>query len=400
VRILYVIPFFAPAWGYGGPPRLAFDLARQLTRRGHSVHVLTTDALDGQSRAVPRMEILDGVSVQRVPNLSNLLAWKYKILFPPGFGPLFRAALRKAQVVHLFDFRDYQNAVALWPLRHSGVPFVLSALGEIPRATGPKRWAKVVYDQIWGHRLIAGASALLAQTEDEATWYERFGARSDQIRIVPLAVDVDAIRRSASPGQFRASLGIAPSERMVLFLGRIHEYKGIDLLIRAFARVVAARANVRLVIAGRDDGFLGTAKRLAADVTPSGSVIFCGPLYGNTRFDAYSDADLFALTPSHAEQTSLAALEACACGTPALITLQAPIPGLDTSGAGVTVPHDEAAVYVALDKLLNANLHEMGERAAALIRERYALPGVVHALEQTYADVVQSRHAGVSVARG
>jgi glycosyltransferase involved in cell wall biosynthesis len=348
------------------------------------VHVVTSDALDGTDRIADRFETIDGVSIRRVPNLSNWLAWKYKIFVPLGFGPAFRSALRTADIVHLFDFRDLQNAMAYMSMRRTRTAFVLSAFGELPRAEGPKRWAKHVYDLLWGYRTINKASALVAQTDNEAEWYERFGALPGKIRNIPLAVDLDTIRRPPARGAFRARIGVAPYELMILFLGRIHEYKGVDLLIRAYGRVRAERPNVRLVIAGRDDGFLAAAKRLATELGPPGAVLFCGPLYGENRLEAYADADLFALTPSHAEQTSLAALEACACGTPVLVTRQAPIPGLDASFAGLTVASDDAAVTASLSRLLSDNLKAMGERAAALVRQRFALPVVAAALEDVY----------------
>jgi glycosyltransferase involved in cell wall biosynthesis len=390
MRIAYVIPYFAPAWGYGGPPRLAYDMARQLTRRGHAVHVLTSDALDQHTRARPLHEVLDGVPVTRVPNVSNGLAWNYKVFLPTGFGQAFAKALQTTQLVHIFDFRDYQNAVALPRLRRAGVPYVLSALGELPRAHGIKRWIKVVYDVVWGRRLVRHAAALLAQTPEEASWYERLGARRERIRLIPLAVDAAALRaRSAqASAEFRRSLGIGPTDKIVLFLGRIHAYKGLDVLIRAFARATEARADVRLVIAGRDDGFLDDARRIAR--AAPGKVLFSGPIYGAARFDAYRAADLFALTPSHAEQTSLASLEACACGTPVLLSEQAPIPGLAAAGAGLEVPCSVDAVQRALRELLGADLVAMGQRSRRLVQEQFSWSAVTGLVEATYAEAIVS----------
>ncbi|MDQ3809971.1 MAG: glycosyltransferase family 4 protein, partial [Chloroflexota bacterium] len=183
---------------------------------------------------------------------------------------------------------------------------------------------------------------------------------------------------------FRARLGIEPAEILVLFLGRIHAYKGLDALIRAFGQVQSRDRNLRLVIAGRDDGYLSTAQNLARQVVPAGRVIFSGPLYGNDRFDAYHAADLFAITPSHFEQTSLAALEAASCGTPILVTQQAAIPGLDAAGGGCTTMYDASAVAGALQRLLNSDMPAMGARARALVRERFSLDRVTRDLERTY----------------
>jgi glycosyltransferase involved in cell wall biosynthesis len=385
MRITYVIPYFAPAWAYGGPPRLAYDLARQLVAAGHCVNVLTTDALDERRRARPRRESMQGIQVERLPNVSNRLAWRYKLFFPRGFGPAFRRALDKCDVVHLFDFRDYQNAVGLTNLQRRGVPFVVSALGELSRASGVKRPIKLAFDVMFGYRILGSAAALLAQTPEEAGWYVRLGAPAHRIKILPLAIDVDALPRDRQRGAFRSRFGIGPDETVILFLGRIHAYKGVELLIRAFARLRARRDNLRLVIAGRDDGFLASAQKLAREVAPAGSIVFSGPVYGDQRFQAYRDADVFAITPSHAEQTSLAALEAAACGTPLLVSEQSPVPGLESAAAGVTVAHDLDSVASGLDYLLDADRAPMGLNAARLVREHFSLARVARQLEDIYS---------------
>ncbi|HET9509357.1 MAG TPA: glycosyltransferase, partial [Gaiellaceae bacterium] len=69
MRILQVTPYFAPAWAYGGPPRVMFDYAVGLAARGHQVDVLTTDVLDAEHRATPAAEVMDGVRVRRLPNV-------------------------------------------------------------------------------------------------------------------------------------------------------------------------------------------------------------------------------------------------------------------------------------------------------------------------------------------
>ncbi len=234
MRITYVIPYFAPAWAYGGPPRVAFDMARLLVARGHEVQVLTTDAFNATQRLEPCVEWMEGVSVHSSRNLSNRLAWQYKVFLPFGFGQTFCQQALQSDVVHLFDFRSFQNAVALHALRAPLTPpYVLSAFGELPRATGVKRPIKVVYDFVFGFRLLQRAALLLAQTPEEADEYQRFGGPAERIRQLPLAVSLDKLGSASPPGSFRARLGISQTERVILFLGRIHEYKGIELLIRA-----------------------------------------------------------------------------------------------------------------------------------------------------------------------
>jgi glycosyltransferase involved in cell wall biosynthesis len=99
---------------------------------------------------------------------------------------------------------------------------------------------------------------------------------------------------------------------------------------------------------------------------------------------------VFAITPSHEEQTSLAALEACACGTPVLVTPQAPIDGLDASGGGRTVAYDVDALAAALAEFADADRAAMGRRAAALVRHRFSWPTVASALETVYSDAARA----------
>ena len=64
MKILQVTPYFAPAWAYGGPPRVMFEYATGLVARGHEVAVFTTDVLDEHMRATPSRETIDGVDVR------------------------------------------------------------------------------------------------------------------------------------------------------------------------------------------------------------------------------------------------------------------------------------------------------------------------------------------------
>jgi glycosyltransferase involved in cell wall biosynthesis len=364
-------------------------MARHLAQRGHHVEVLTTDAFDARRRLGELDVILDGVRVLRNRNLSNRWAWDQKVFIPLGFGRSLRRHLHLTDVIHLFDFRTMQNAVVLQMLRTSTAPrYVLSAFGELPRATGIKRPIKHTYDLLFGFRLLTRAAFVLAQTPEEADEYLRFGCRPDQIRHLPLGVDLDEACDAPAPGTFRLRWGFGPENRIVLFLGRIHEYKGLDVLIKAFAEVSANRPDVRLVIAGRDDGYLATACGLAETVGLKHNVVFPGPIYGAERFAAYRDSDIFAMTPTHAEQTSLAALEACAVGTPVVVTKQAPIPGIDAVDCGVTVLSHPRNVAIALANMLDRpDRRDMGQRAQHLISQRHSWATVTRALESIYEEV-------------
>ena len=113
---------------------------------------------------------------------------------------------------------------------------------------------------------------------------------------------------------------------------------------------------------------------------------FLARLYGERRFDAYRRASLFAITPIHHEETSLASLEAASAGTPLLLSDQAEAPFLADYGAGVSVAAD-GDVAPALEALLGDDLTTMGRNAERMVRERHLWPTVGTLVESIFQEV-------------
>lgn len=379
MRILQVTSYYAPAWAYGGPPRVMTDFATGLAARGHEVTVLTTDVLDGAHRATPAHEVLDGVDVHRFRNLSNALAWNSKKYLPPALLVSASREVRSFDVVHATDARTVATATAYLVSRIAEVPFVLSAHGSLPGSTGVRGVLKNAYDRALVRPMLERASLLLAQTAHEEVVYGAAGGRDEAIRILPLPFDLDSIPAQLEPGFLRRRAGFPEGVPIVLFLGRIHYLKGLDLLLDAMEPLIAANRAV-LAVVGRDDGQWPELALRYRHRLEDGTVSFLGPLYGAERFSAYADAQLFALTPRHWEETSLASLEAAATGTGILVTEQADIPGLVESGGGLVAPADVHAIRTALERGLS-ECAVLGPKARALVERQHAREVVVERLE-------------------
>ena len=378
MRVLQVTSYFAPAWAYGGPPRVMTDFAVGLVARGHEVTVFTTDVLDAEARARPLRESLDGVAVERFPNLSNSLAWRTKKYVPPGLVLATARRVSGFDVVHATDARTLATATAYLAARVARVPFVLSAHGSLPGSTGARGAVKDVYDRALVRPMLERSALLLAQTAHEERLYRAAGGAEAAIRLLPLPLDLAAVPDEFEPGFLRRRAGFADGVPIVLFLGRIHHLKGLDVLVEAMRPLLAAGDAV-LAVVGRDDGSWNEIAAAQSDLIDAGRVRFIGPLYGVERFHAYADADVFALTPRHWEETSVAALEAGACGTALVLTEQTDIPGLAAAGGGVVTACTSEAVRDALVLALSAP--EMGQHARQLIRSQHDRAAVVERLE-------------------
>jgi glycosyltransferase involved in cell wall biosynthesis len=368
------------------------DFAVGLVGRGHEVTVFTTDVLDGERRATPRHEMLDGVRVERFPNLSNSLAWGSKKYLPPGLIAATARRISSYDLVHATDARTVATATAYLAARVAGVPFVLSAHGSLPGSAGLRGMVKGVYDRALVRPMLDRAALLLAQTAHEEHLYRSAGGHDSAIELLPLPFDLSAVPEELEQGFLRRLTGLPAELPLVLFLGRIHYLKGLDALVDAMNPLLA-EGEAGLVVVGRDDGQWPTIAAQHADLLDRGTLAFVGPLYGTERFHAYADADLFALTPRHWEETSVAALEAAASITGVLVTEQSDIPGLVESGGGLVVPFDVEAIRAGVSEGLSHS-QEMGPLARRLVERQHARDQVVARLEALLQDVVGAPATG------
>jgi glycosyltransferase involved in cell wall biosynthesis len=380
---------------------MVFDVARELVARGHHVTVCTTDALDKGKRIDKLDEISHGVRIVRFRNASNWLAFNVKIFLPVAMRTWLEEHVRDFDVVHLFDARTMLNAWGSQAAARANVPFFVSVWGSLPRGDGWKAAIKQLYDQAYGQVQFGRAAGLLAQNDHEAALYRDFGGRDDRIAIWPLGIDPKELLDLPARGALRSRLGISEGAPVALFVGRISELKGLDPLLRAFAIAHRTVPDARLVIVGRDDGYEKRMLELAGELSIASVVHFVGPLYGKEVLPAYVDCDLFTITPTHFEETSLASLMACAVGRPLLINDRCGVPWLDDYGAGKSVAHDVDTLGQTLAALLSdrENLANMGKSARKMVEERFLLPRVVDQLEGLY-EAAQSGRANTRKARG
>ena len=124
--------------------------------------------------------------------------------------------------------------------------------------------------------------------------------------------------------------------RYLLFLARIHEKKGCDLLIEAFANVAGLAPDMDIVMAGPDQtGIQGKLKRRAEHLGVGDRVHWPGLISGDVKWGALKSCDAFIL-PSHQENFGISVVEALCAGRPVLISNQVNIwPDVESDNAGL-----------------------------------------------------------------
>lgn len=187
-------------------------------------------------------------------------------------------------------------------------------------------------------------------------------------------------------------------KRLFLYLSRIHEKKGCDLLIDAFAQVAATDPSLHLVMAGPDQtGWAATLKQQAQRLGIADRITWTGMLQGDAKWGAFHAAEVFCL-PSHQENFGIVVAEALGCGKPVLISDKVNIwREIEADGAGIVRPDtvegtaDALRTWLALTPEAQDRMRAAGQQC---FENRYRI-------ERVAADLVDiiARHLAANASK-
>jgi glycosyltransferase involved in cell wall biosynthesis len=248
----------------------------------------------------------------------------------------------------------------------------------------------LVFDKLFGHSIVKDASKIIASSRIESDQFQDVFVDFPVDKVVHLPNYVDIANYDDLPqrGQFRRKHNIDEHSKVVLFLSRIHERKGADLLVAAFSKVKqAVDFPVSLVVAGPDEGYLQNLKSLAKRLRVENDVLFPGLLHGREKLEAYVDADVFVLpAKDRYESFGNVVLEALACGTPVIVTNNCGVSEWIGRDVGYTINYDETELCDALYSIMQNELlsRTLGNNGRNLVRKEFCWDKGISELEELY----------------
>ncbi len=349
MNILHIVPYFYPAWSYGGTPRVVFELCRELVKKGHNVTVYTTDVFNKNSRqsAVGSQQStncieaeVEGIKIKYFRNISNSLAFNQKVFISPAISKALKENLKQFDMVHLHEFRTLQNAAAYKYLTKYKIPYILSAHGSLLRLMG-KEFLKMLFDKSIGFKILKSAKRVIAVSNIEVEQYIKMGVERDRISLIPNGINISEFENADKvKGNFRRAYKLS-DKKILLFVGRLNAIKGIDFLLNTFAILTKDIKDTILVIAGPDDGYKNEIERRINLLKINDKVLLIDGLYGEDKISAMKDADMF-IYPSRHEIFGIAPLEALMCGTPVIVTENCGCADfLREANGGIVVKHQD-----------------------------------------------------------
>jgi glycosyltransferase involved in cell wall biosynthesis len=350
----------------GGVVRAGLDLCKAMAERGHDVVLATCDDKD-----VPAEWKAGAPGMPKVARLPE----------PTGPMATFTAAARQqiaglvagADVVHVHIFWLPSSVQFCSAARRAGKPYVISTHGMLDdwcmTQRGPK---KRLFLLLVGNRMFRHAAAVHCTASAEERQSSRWLPPGKTV-VIPYVFDLDPFRELPGPERARQKFPQAASGvPVVLFLSRVHEKKGIEVLIEAAALWRDRGLDVRVLIAGTGDpAYEQSLRTLVSQRRLDHIVQFVGLVVGTEKLSLYQAADLFIL-PTSQENFGLVLPESLACRTPVITTKGVDIwPELEQSGAAVIADTTPQAIADAAAPLLadSARRREMGERGRAWVLE-------------------------------
>jgi glycosyltransferase involved in cell wall biosynthesis len=300
------------------------------------------------------------------------------LALPPGLtlrGPEtdLEAVVRGAEVVHMHGLWQGHTRRGARTARTARVPYLITAHGMAdPWALRHKYWKKRAYTALVEGKNLRRAWCLHALSRPEIGHLRALAPRTP-VAFIPNGVDLrpfDGLpARSALESEFPALAG----KFVLLFFGRLHVKKGLDLLARALARVKDDFPDLHVLLAGNDDGALKPfLDQIEADGL-SARVTWVGHVSGERARWVWGAADAFIL-PSYSEGFSMAVLEALASRLPAVITSACHFPELAGASGAIVVEPSAEDVTRGLRELLErspAERAELARNGRALVERSY-----------------------------
>jgi glycosyltransferase involved in cell wall biosynthesis len=254
-----------------------------------------------------------------------------------------------------------------------------------PYILSRSRWKKRLVHLLFEDANFRHVRLWRALTDNEAEQIRSCGI-SAPIVVAPNGLDLDEFVKPQRPadGVRTPWLGNLKKEKFrLLFLGRIHPKKGLDLLLSAWAGLERYHGQWELVIAGPDEsGHLAEVRRKARALALDSQARFTGPVTGRAKRDLLHSADLFIL-PSYSEGFSMGLLEAMACEVPVIATRACNFPQISRNEAGWECDASLWSIMEALEQGLRVDVVERrqrGRNGRRLVEKDYAWPSIIDQL--------------------
>jgi glycosyltransferase involved in cell wall biosynthesis len=391
MRVLNCIRTMDPA--FGGPVEAIQQLGTAMMRRGHRVEVA---CLDDPNSSWLTQSPVPVIALGPAPGVFG---------YSSNFHRWIRENAPKYDIVIIHGIWQYHSFGTWRGLCGTKVPYVVFTHGMLDpwfKTTYPlKHMKKWLYWPWADYRVLRDATAVLFTCEEERVLARQsFWLYRVREQVVNFGTSMPAGHAPAQKQTFFSAHPELDGKRIALFMGRIHEKKGCDLLIEAFSRTLARDPEWRLVIAGPDQtNWKAELEQLAARLGVSDRITWTGMARDDTKHGLLEAADIFVL-PSHQENFGIVLAEAMAHGVPVLVSNKVNIwREIQDDGAGLVAQDTAdgtAEMLLRWSSMTAAERHATSDRARQCFLRRFEINRAAESLERALLSAISARARAVT----
>jgi glycosyltransferase involved in cell wall biosynthesis len=308
-----------------------------------------------------------------------------------------RRLVGQSDIVHVHGLWNFPASLAARLASDARIPYVITLHGMLtPWSLSQSRLKKTVYSSVAEKRNIRKASALHFFSEMERLYSETWGTLARTI-VLPNGVQRASYDQENDRMEMERLFPVLEGKRVILFLGRLHPGKGLDLLLPAFASLLPAFPDLALVVAGPEAEYGREMSKLIKKLGISERVLAPGLVKGNTKRVLLGGSDMFVL-PSRHEGDSIAIKEAMQAGLPAVITPGCHFPMAAERGAAIVVELDVEELTTGIRDLLANPVRraEMGTRGRQMVEAFFTWERIALEFKSVYLELLGDRGSRTS----
>jgi glycosyltransferase involved in cell wall biosynthesis len=275
-------------------------------------------------------------------------------------------------LVHIHSLWNPVATLAAAGARRARLPYVVAPRGMLDEVCLDRRHnLKRLYAALFERHTVEGAALLhfLSESEAESTRIKWF--RFPKHFVAPNGINLT--RSSIERGSFRRSFPELKDRQLMLYLGRLHPIKGLDLQLQALSKLVKSNPQIMWVLIGPDDGEWQRLQKAIRELGLEDNARWLGPMMGQERLAALAESDVVVQT-SFYECFSTTISEALAVGAPLVITDTVHRPEVERAGAGQVIGRDADELASAIEDILRSPERAESMRAAGAPSSAYEDP--------------------------
>ena len=351
---MHFVHILSYTWENGGASKVVYDIAKFQVEHGDKVTIITMD-MEDQKR------YKDIVGVNFISIGPELLT-KFLPLFSTELWNILKKNDHGFDVIHLHGLWNF-TLLAAHLLRLYNKSIVTVHGCAHPYTFIGNKLKRGLFTYSFQKNFLKKARMVHVLHEGELKEVSDYlGQKTSNIRIIPNGIDVPEINSK-----------FFKKANQILFLSRLHQKKGLDLLLPAFKQVLEIIPDAQLIIAGPDFGMLGFVQDFIKNNRLEKSVIYVGTVDGQAKIDLLQNSKLFAL-PSYSEGFSIAVLEALVYQLPVVVSTETGLSNeINEYEAGKVIELNVDSISKAIVELLqNQQLADkMAFNGRKLVEEKF-----------------------------